>query len=112
MNLRVFIIKTVHSLLLFWVAFCIGWLAYAAIVRDFGIMTIIALTSTLVEGSVVAVNRGQCPLRALAEKYGAKDGSVTGIFLPKPLARNAFRFAFPFQGLELIVIATRLIFSV
>jgi hypothetical protein len=111
-NFRVVIIKTVHVLVLWWVIFCIGWLAYAAVARDFGTMTVVALASTVVEGAIVAANKGQCPLRALAEKYGAKDGSVTGIFLPKPLARNAFRFAFPFLGLELVVLATRLIFSV
>ncbi len=111
MNVRVFVIKTVHSLVLFWVVFCIGWLAYAALARDFGTLTIVALASTIAEGLIVAANRGACPLRALAEKYGAENGSVTEIFLPRPIARNAFRFAFPFLGLEFAALAMRFIFS-
>ena len=107
MNLAVLIIKTIHSLILFWVAFCIGYLFYAVTAADFGRLTITALASTAFEALVVAANHGSCPLRALAEKYGAEDGSVTGMFLPKPIARNAFRFAFPFLGLELVALAAR-----
>jgi hypothetical protein len=110
-NARVFVIKTVHSLVLFWMAFCIGYLFYAVLARDFGTLTIVALASTVLEGIVVAVNRGSCPLRALAEKFGAKDGSVTGIFLPKAAARNVFRVAFPFLGFELVALAARYFIS-
>jgi hypothetical protein len=106
-NVRVFIIKSVHSLVLFWVAFCIAYLFYAVLAGDYGTLMIVALGSTILEGLVVAANRGACPLRALAERYGAENGSVTELFLPKPVARNAFRVAFPFLGLELVALTAR-----
>ena len=107
MNARVFIIKSVHSLVLFYVAVCMLYLLYAGIAGDFGRLTLVALCSTAIEGLVVLVNRGSCPLRALAEKYGAENGSVTELFLPKAIARNVFRFSFPFLGLELVLLAIR-----
>jgi hypothetical protein len=43
----------------------------------------------------------------MAEKQGAKRGSVTDIFLPDWVARNIFRVATPLFIIELIVLAIR-----
>jgi hypothetical protein len=37
---------------------------------------------------VFAGNGFRCPLTELAERYGAQDGSVTDIYLPKWFAHN------------------------
>jgi hypothetical protein len=40
------------------------------------------------ETLVVAANGFRCPLTALAERYGARNGSGTDIYLPKWFAHN------------------------
>jgi hypothetical protein len=41
-----------------------------------------------VEATVFTANHGTCPLTPLAERYGARRGSVSDIFLPDVLART------------------------
>ena len=47
-----------------------------------------ALGVALVECAVFAANGFVCPLTPLAERYGARRGSVSDIFLPDVIARN------------------------
>ena len=49
----------------------------------------------LIECGVFAANGFVCPLTPLAERYGAKRGSVTDIFLPDVIARNLTWIATP-----------------
>ena len=47
-----------------------------------------ALAIALTEVGVFAANGFVCPLTPLAERYGARRGSVSDIFLPDIVARN------------------------
>ena len=47
-----------------------------------------ALAIALTEVSVFAANGFVCPMTPLAERYGARRGSVSDIFLPDVIARN------------------------
>jgi hypothetical protein len=47
-----------------------------------------ALAVSLAEVGVFVGNGFVCPLTPLAERYGARRGSVTDIFLPDVVARN------------------------
>ncbi|HEY7735283.1 MAG TPA: hypothetical protein VH813_00665 [Candidatus Limnocylindrales bacterium] len=50
--------------------------------------TAVAAGISLAECAVFAGNGFVCPLTPLAERYGARKGSVSDIFLPDWLARN------------------------
>lgn len=50
----------------------------------------VAIAGSIVAGEVLvfAGNGLRCPLTELAERYGAEQGSVTDIYLPKWFAHN------------------------
>ena len=50
--------------------------------------TATALGIALIECAVFAANGFVCPLTPLAERYGARRGSVSDIFLPDVVAEN------------------------
>jgi hypothetical protein len=81
-------IKAVHT-----VAFGIIGTALMAVFVD-GVRgrptrrTGVATAIVLAECAVFAANGFVCPLTPLAERYGARRGSVTDIFLPDWFARN------------------------
>jgi hypothetical protein len=61
----------------------------------------------LVNGILLYLNNGRCPFTNLAERYGAKKGSVTDIFLPKIIADNIFRAFTPIFIFEVALIGLR-----
>jgi hypothetical protein len=97
----------VHSLIFWWQAACLAYILYAAIAGTFNLLLLIAICCIFLNGLLLLLNKGRCPFTTLAEKQGAKSGSVTDIFLPKCIARNIFRFSFPFFIIELILLAVR-----
>ena len=107
MKSGIVIIKAIHSLIFFYMAACLVYILYAAIAGDFSVILVIALLSIVFEGAVLLLNKGTCPLRSLAEKYGSENGAVTDIFLPGFIARNIFRVSFPLFILEVIFLAAR-----
>jgi len=104
---KLFFIKFIHSLIFWWQAACLAYLLYAGITRTFNIILLVAIGSILLNGMLLLLNKGRCPFTTLAEKQGAKKGSVTDIFLPDWIARNIFRVSFPFFIAELILLAVR-----
>ncbi len=107
MNQKIILIKLIHSLIFWFQMACIAYLLYAAITRDFYIFILIPIGSILLNGLLLALNKGRCPFTNLAEQYGAERGSVTDLFLPDFIARNIFRACTPFFVAELVVIAIR-----
>lgn len=61
----------------------------------------------MLEGIILLVNHGRCPFTTLAEKYGAKNGAVTDLFLPGWLARNTFNIFTTLFICELLVLGFR-----
>jgi hypothetical protein len=104
---RVFFIKMVHTVIFLYMSVCLLYILYAGITRAFGLILVVAICSILVEGVVLLLNRGRCPFTVLAEKHGAKSGSVTDIFLPDYIARNTFRFSTVLFALEMVLLAVR-----
>ena len=107
MNTKVFIIKLTHSLIFWFQVACIAYLLYAGIARDFNIYIFIPIAAILINGILLYFNNGRCPFTNLAERYGAKQGSLTDLFLPDIVARNIFRVFTPLFVIELILIAVR-----
>jgi hypothetical protein len=60
----------------------------------------IAAAAVAVEAAVFLANDGVCPITRLTERLGAGRGSVSDIFLPDLLARNA-----PTWSTALLIIA-------
>jgi hypothetical protein len=97
------LIKTVHTL------------AFAVIAGSIGVVfldgargrprgrTGVAAAIALGECAVFAANGFVCPLTPLAERYGARRGSVTDLFLPDVIARNLTWIATPILVIGLVL---------
>ncbi len=86
--MRLTLVRAVHSAVFLVELGAILWLLVSGLVgrRD----RTVALAGTLVaiEAAVFVANSGVCPLTPLAERLGARRGSVSDIFLPDPIART------------------------
>ena len=88
---KILFIKLVHTFIFFFMVACLIYILYSGITKIFNWVLLLAIIAILIEGIVILLNKGRCPLTSLAEKYGAEKGTITDIFLPKVIARNLFR---------------------
>ena len=98
----VFTIKTFHSLIFFLMVFCLGYGLYAAITARYDWTVLAALLIIAADGLSIVLNKGRCPLSTLAEHYGAKNGAVTHLFIPRWAARYVFKFFITVLIIEVI----------
>ena len=81
-------VRALHTAVFFVELASIGWLVLTGWIgrRD----RTVAIAAGLVgaEGLVFVANSGVCPLTPLAERLGARRGSVSDIFLPDAVART------------------------
>ena len=104
---RLLFIKWVHSVIAFFLMACLIYILYAGITATFSVFLPVAIATILVEGVAISLNKQRCPLTTLAEKYGAKKGSIADIFMPKIIADNLFKWTpFLFAG-ELVLVGVR-----
>jgi hypothetical protein len=83
-----FAVKTIHTSV-FVVVAAAGLLVFADGVRGRpSRRTGIAAAIAVAESAVFVGNGFTCPLTPLAERYGARKGSVSDIFLPDVIATN------------------------
>lgn len=94
-GLLLFAIRAVHTAAFFVIAGSILVVLFDGLRRRPRRRTAVASTIALAECAVFAANGFVCPLTPLAERYGAKRGSVTDIFLPDVIARNLTWIATP-----------------
>jgi hypothetical protein len=81
-------IKAVHSLAFLVELGAILWLVATGIVGRRNRSVAVAGALVAIEAGVFVANDGVCPLTPLAERYGARRGGVSDIFLPDALART------------------------
>ena len=81
-------IKAVHTAAFAVIASSIGLVLIDGVRERPTRRTSAALAVALGECAVYAANGFVCPLTPLAERYGARRGSVTDIYLPDIVARN------------------------
>ena len=81
-------IKTVHSAILLVMLGAIGWLVVTGARGRRDRSTAIAAALVGTEIAVYVANDRVCPLTPLAERHGARRGSVSDIWLPDVLART------------------------
>jgi len=82
------LIKAVHTLAWFSIESCLAYVLCAGAARRTDRRAALAGTVVAGESLIFTANRFRCPRTQLAENLGATDGSVTGIWLPRWLARN------------------------
>lgn len=81
-------VKLVHTFAWFSIESCMIYVLYAGFRRRSDRRVAIAAGVVASETLVFAANGFRCPLTQIAERLGARRGSVTDIYLPGWLARN------------------------
>jgi hypothetical protein len=89
-NRTILLIKVVHTLIFWILSACVLYALFSGITGSITMWTWIAVGLLLLESIVLAASGWTCPLTILAERRGAKRGSVTDIFLPKWFADRIF----------------------
>lgn len=90
MRLTVFHVKLVHTAIFVVLSACVLFVLASGVGDRITPWTWGAIAVIVVEGVVLWVNGGKCPLTAVAERLGAANGSVSDIFLPKWFADRIF----------------------
>jgi hypothetical protein len=93
-------VKTVHTAIWAGVEACVAYVLYAGAVGRTDRRVAVAAGVVATEIAVFAADGFRCPLTGVAERLGADDGSVTDLFLPRPVAR-----ALPAVHVPLVVLA-------
>ena len=94
-------VKSIHTLAFVVISGAIGVVALDGIRGRPSGRTGVAASIALAECVVFAANGFVCPLTPLAERLGARRGSVTDIFLPEIVARNLTPIATPILAVGL-----------
>jgi hypothetical protein len=81
-------IKAIHTVVWFSIEEAMLYVLYAGFTRRSDRRAAMAAGLVAGECLVFAANGFRCPLTAVAESLGAKDGSVTDIFLPTWFAKR------------------------
>jgi hypothetical protein len=92
-------VRAFHSAVFLVMLSAIAWLVGTGITGRRDRSVALAAGLVAIESGVFVANRGVCPLTPLAERYGARRGGVSDIFLPDTLARNI-----PFWATPLVVL--------
>lgn len=96
-------VKTVHTVVWAGIESCVVYVLYAGFRHRSDRRAAVAAGVVAAEVAVFAGCGFRCPLTGVAERLGAADGSVTDIFLPRPLAH-----ALPALHVPLVLLAIAL----
>lgn len=81
-------VRTAHTLVFLGELAAIGWLVVSGALGRRDRSVAIAAGAVAAEAAVFVANQGVCPLTPLAERLGARSGSVSDIFLPDRVAHT------------------------
>jgi hypothetical protein len=81
-------LKLVHTLAWFSIESCMVYVLWSGARGRSNRRAAIAGGVVAAETLIFAANGFRCPLTQVAERLGAERGSVTDIYLPRPLAHN------------------------
>ena len=104
-------IKTVHTAAFFSIGSCLVYLAYSGLTRRSDRRAAIAGVVVTGEAAVYAANGFRCPLTDVAERLGAKHGSVADIYLPRWIESHLPFITGPIFAAALILHAKNVIAS-
>jgi|ERR1700680_546213 len=109
MRLTVFHVKLVHTLFFSVLSACVIYIVISGSINRITPWTWVAIVAIVIEGLVLAVSGGRCPLTAVAERLGASDGSVADIFLPRWFADRIFPICGTLYLIGCAIVAIRLV---
>ena len=81
-------IKVIHTLAWFSIESCMVYLLYAGFAKRSDRSVVVATVVVGGESLIFAANGFHCPLTQFAESFGADNGSVTDIYLPRWFAHH------------------------
>mgnify|MGYP005832487543 CR=1 FL=1 len=87
----VHLIRFIHGAITVFFLSCLAYIYYAGITNQVGLLVYIAAALLVLEGVVVVLNRGDCPLGAIHNRLGDHK-TFFELFLPRPLAKRAVPF--------------------
>jgi hypothetical protein len=87
------VIRSIHTLIALIMFASIGVVYYSAVSQTYDLWLYLSLGALFIEGVVITLNRGDCPLSYLQRKYG-DDKAFFELFLPKNVAKQMFRVNF------------------
>jgi hypothetical protein len=94
----ILLIRTLHGLITVTFLSCIFYIYYSVFTGSRSYLLYLAVGLILIEGLVVSLNKGDCPLGPIHHKYG-DDKAFFELLLPKRQAKQAV----PFLGLVTLI---------
>jgi len=85
---KLFLIKIVHTLIWGFFVLVIGYILYSGFFDEVSVLVWIAIGLIILEGVILMLNNGSCPLTPIAARYTSQRDASFDIFLPNWLARN------------------------
>jgi hypothetical protein len=98
MTVKIFLIRFLHGMITIFFIGCLAYIYYAGITDKPDPIAYGACFLIAIEGLVVTINKGNCPLGYIHKNAG-DDKTFFELFLPKPIAQKAV----PFLGLVAII---------
>jgi len=87
----ILLIRIFHGIITLFFLICIAYVYYSGIIDRLNFWSYLAMVALIVEGLIVSMNNGICPLGRLHNKYG-DDKTFFELFLPRPIAKKAVPF--------------------
>ncbi len=109
MRLTVVHVKAIHTLIFVVLSGCVLYVIASGAFNRITHWTWVAVVAIVLEGMILLVFRGRCPLTTVAERLGASDGSVSDIFLPRWFADRIFPICTTMFLLGCAFVAARLL---
>lgn len=85
------LIRALHGAITLLFLSCLAYVYYAGLTNQVGPLAYIAVALLLLEGLVIVLNRGDCPLGAVHNRFG-DEKAFFELFLPQPVAKRAVPF--------------------
>lgn len=85
---KLFLLKLIHTLIWVFYVLVIGYILYAGFFDELSVLVWIAIGLIILEGVILTLNKGSCPLTPIAARYTNKIDGNFDIFLPNWLAKN------------------------
>lgn len=104
--LAILAVRSVHAALSLFFLSCLAYLYYAVVARKRGRTVWFAVGALLLEGAVVSLNNGDCPLGPVHRRYG-DDKTFFELFVPKRIADRAVPFFAAITVLALVGLILR-----
>ena len=82
---KLFLIRLFHTFIIVCMTTFILYVFYAGVSGAKGIFLTLSIIAVVIEGIVLLLNKGECPLTKLAIKYGDNHKRFYDSFLPKKL---------------------------